>query len=242
MGESARGRVWWVPWIAVALVGLAALALALAAHPRAASAVGTVSVTGEGSVQAAPDTLSFQIGVSATAPTAAAALGHTNSRLASVEAVLFRTGVRRADVQTSNVSVNDNTNATGAIVSFTANDMLTVSTHDMSHAGAILDAAARAAGNEVQLYGVNYSLSQQSRAMASARQKAMRDAGAAAGNLARAGGARLGRVLSISEQQNSWSYPVPAGEAFAFKGAHVPLQSGSQTVSVQVKVVYALND
>ncbi|HSN02191.1 MAG TPA: SIMPL domain-containing protein [Acidimicrobiales bacterium] len=242
--EKGRGT-WARPWgIVSALVVAAALIVSAVVlrHPASAASPATVTVTGTGTAKGAPDTLSFQIGVNSTAATASAALEENNSRVGALESSLIANGITRKDMQTSDLNISTNTNNYGVVTGFTVSDVLSVTTHRLASAGRTLDAAVHVAGNGAQLYGVSFSLSHQSRVLAAARADAMKNARAAAGQYASAGGASVGRVLKISEQVTSTPLPYTLTDGgFAAAKASVPLQSGTASVSALVTVVYALN-
>lgn len=225
---------------AVVVAGSALAGVALGHSQTGATA--TISVTGSGTVQGTPDTMSFQIGVQSVARSAAAALIENNARMKSLEQALFAHGVAKKDVQTSGLNVFENTNNAGVVTGFSVVDNLNVTTHRPKSFGNIIDAAANAAGNGVQLSGVSFSISNESTLLASARAKAMRNAYGAASQLARGGHTSLGSIIHVTDQENAGPPPVFYSTAAdsAFKSSGVPIQAGSQTINVQVTVVYSL--
>ncbi len=225
-------------WVLVLVVAAAAVAVALASRPPGARR--TVSVTGTGTVQGAPDTMSVDVGVQTTASSASAALAQNNTDMGRLETALLAHGLTRAGLQTSNLSIYPNTDSRGRVTGFTVNDTLTATTHRLGEAGAALDAAARAVGNDVQLNGVSFSISSQSHLLDLARRAAVRNAHAAALEVTSASGTSLGAPLSIVDEESSSSPVVFAPTNFASAAAAIPIQRGSTSLSVQVKVVYAL--
>lgn len=209
-------------------------------HSRSAPP-GTISVTGSGTVQGTPDTVSFQIGVQNVAQSAAQALSANNARVSTLENSLLRDGVTPKDMQTSGLDIYENTNNQGAVTGFTVSDDLNVTMHQLSKAGAALDGAVRAAGNGIQLYGVSFSISNDSQLLATARAKAMQNARLEASQVAGGGGTALGSIVTITDQENSSPVIVPYTN-FQASGlaSGVPLRAGSQSVNVQVSVVYSL--
>jgi uncharacterized protein YggE len=115
---------------------------------------------------------------------------------------------------------------------------------DLAKAGATLSAAVDAGGNAVRVDSVGFALEDTSRLVSRARKGAVEDARAKAEQYAAAAGRSVGEVQSISEVVTS---PTPQylDQRFAYPTAEalaaVPLQAGSQDVSVQVTVVYALS-
>lgn len=235
--SNQRARAWGYGAIVVVLAVALVTALALRGHANAS----TITVTGNGTAQGVPDTLNYQIGVNSTASTAVAALEQNNARMSALQASLVRSGLTKADMQTSDLNVSTNTNASGQVTGFSVSDTLSVTTHHLTNAGQALDAAVHAVGNGVQLYGVSFSMSNQSRALAAARAQAMKNAHTAASQLASAGSTSVGRIVKITDQENASSPPIIMGSGFAVDKAAIPLQSGTQSVNVLVTVVYALN-
>ena len=233
----------WAIAAVLTVVVVAAIITAAVIDRPIGSAPGTISVTGSGTVQGVPDTVSFQIGVQNVAASAATALAANNARVRALESSLFAHGVARRDMQTSGLDIYANTNNQGAVTGFTVDNNVNVTMHDITAAGVALDAAVRVAGNGIQLSGINFSISNQSKYLAEARVKAMQDARTAATQVAKGGGASLGAIEKITDQENATSVTIPYPEFKASLGtaSSVPLQAGSQPINVQVAVVYALN-
>lgn len=210
-------------------------AVAVAAVAPAAGA--TVTVTGNGSVTVAPDTLTLQIGATTNASTAVAALDGNNAAVTRLESVLRSAGVAATDMQTSGLQLSANTNSHGAVTGYQASDQLTVTMHQLSSAGAVIDAAAHAVGNDVQIQGITFSRADTAPYERAARIAAVHQAATEAAALAAAAGDHLGGIVKITDEAASPPQILGAAPSSA---AAVPLQSGTTTVSAQVQVVYAL--
>jgi uncharacterized protein YggE len=200
----------------------------------------TIEVTGDGAVTGTPDTLTVQMATSTKALSATAALDLNNTEMNHLEPVLTRAGVKPADLQTNNIEVSPNYDSDGAITSYGAADDLTVTFHDIAHSGTIIDAATHAVGNDVQIQGISFSISNTSALLKAARIQAIRNAKAEASDLASGIGSPLGRVMKITDQEQT-TQPPPR-EFFGASAAKsaVPVQSGSEQLSVQVDAVYEL--
>jgi uncharacterized protein YggE len=220
--------------VAVGFVGV------VLGHSRA-GATSTITVTGSGTVHGTPDTINFQIGVSTVNPEATTALSENDAKVLALEKALEKNGVTKRDMQTSGLNIYDNTNNQGTVTGFTVQDTLSVTMHQVQKAGAAIDAAARAVGNGVQLNGVSFTITNDSKLLRAARIRAMDNARLAAGQLATAGGAHVTGIVKITDNENQSSgvyYPqFDAGEALH---AAVPIETGSQPVNVQVTVIYSL--
>jgi uncharacterized protein YggE len=226
----------------VVVVGLAAYAGSSASpRERTSGAPATVTVTGTGSVQGAPDTISFSLGVHTTAATATDAFARNNAQMAALVRTLRHDGRPASDLATSNLNLYMTYNNSGTATGFAVDDTLTVTTHRVGAAGRIIDDAVRATGPGIEMSGVTLSISDQSALMDRARAKAMAHARHAADQLARAGGRSLGAVVRITDQGSSNPIVYPLTFSASSAGRAVPIQSGRQTLSDQVSVVYALS-
>jgi hypothetical protein len=227
---------------ALALVGdvLAGVTLGRSSSSSPSS---TITVTGSGTAHGTPDTVSFQIGVSTVANSATQALANNNARVRALESALIGHGVTRRNLQTSGLDLYANYDSHGNVTGFTAEDDLNVTMHRISKAGAAIDAAANAAGNGARLNGLTFSISNQSKLLAAARASAMHNAYVEASDIVRAGKATLGNIVRVTDQENASTGVVYPGTAFATasNASRVPIEAGSQSINVQVTVVYALH-
>lgn len=217
--------------------------LADASNTGSTSANGsnTITTVGTGTVTGAPDTLTIGIGVSTTAPHAAVALSRNNDIAARVQQVLSRDGVAAKDIQTTGLSLQQ---AYPPSDGYQAYDEVTATIHDITKAGSVIDDALAPAGDAGRLQMVNFSLSSTDPFMASARRSAVASAKAEAEQLASAAGVHVGALVSISVQQSP-GYPqvfaaAPAGIGQGSGGTSVPLQAGTQQVTVDVTTVWAI--
>lgn len=207
------------------------------------SGASTITVTGSGTVTGTPNTMSFQIGVQTTASSATGALNENNLQVGRLESSLLANGIVKKNLQTSGLNIYTNTNSLNEVTGFTADDQLNVTTHDIKKAGAALDAAAQAVGNGIQLNGVTFSISNQSKLLAAARARAIKNAHTEAAQIAKGAGTTVGSIVKVVDQENSGTTGVfyPAAYDLSAAKSSVPIQRGSQTISVQVQAVYSLN-
>lgn len=242
--RSGRARD-LIALLAVVAIVLAAVSLVVATRASSSSSpTRTLNVTGSGTVTGVPDTVTFQLGVTTVRNQASEALQVNNRRVQSLERALVAQGVSRKNLQTSNFNIYQMTDSNGNPTGFSVSNTLQVTMHKIAKAGGAIDAAVAAVGNGVSFNGVSFSQSDQSRALASARTKAMNAARAAAASLATAGGVTLGAPLKIVDQENQSSpapYPFFRGAVATFSPAQTRLLPGTQTVTVQVSVTYQVN-
>ncbi len=197
-----------------------------------------LSVNASGAVSAAPDQATIQLGVTSQATTAAAALTQNSTDTAAVIASVVKLGVAEKDIQTSNFSVYPTYDTTGTrITGYQVNNSVTVTIRDLVKAGPLLDQVVQAGANNIT--GLNFSIADTSALVEEARTRAFTAAKAKAESMAKAAGVELGEIISVTESsQNAQSYPMAKIAMDAGVGA--PIQAGTQDVTVDVSIVYAL--
>jgi uncharacterized protein YggE len=200
-----------------------------------------ITVTGSATVQGTPDTVSFTIGVHTVESTATAALSDNNAEIVRLEQALEARGIAATDLQTSSLDVYANTDSSGTVTGFSVDDDLNVTTHEVSKAGEAIDTAAGAVGNDISLYGISFSISNESALLATARGEAMANARTEAQQVAAGGGLSLGPIVKVVDEENAQSTPYPEyGAAVPAAAGALEIERGTQPVTVQVSVVYGL--
>jgi hypothetical protein len=152
-------------------------------------------------------------------------------------------GVAERDIQTTDLSVNPNFDNKGHITGYNVSNTVTVTMHDIKTAGSIIDAAAAAVGNDVRLENVALSISNTSPLLAQARAAAVKDALAQGQQLADAAGVKLGAIRTIDDTGGQIPQPQMFAGAVgdgALRAAATPVQPGSQELSVDVNVKFAI--
>ena len=225
--------------IAALSLGLA-LSLPLATVSLAEG--GTITVTGEATVQATPDMATIMLGVTTDGETASEAMTANNAAVSAVLARLTAAGVEDRDLQTSNLSLNPNwvgydTGATPTIASYSAMNMLNVRVRDLAKLGELLDASITDGANT--LNGITFELSTPRPVMDEARKAAVADAKARAELLVAAAGETLGNLVSITETPN-YNSPMPMFRADAASAGTVPVASGQIGLMASVTITYEL--
>ena len=132
--------------VAAAIAGVAQPHLGRSATPSAGS---TITVTGNGTVDATPDQASFDFGVTTNGATAAEALSRNSSEARRIIAALKRAGIGSSDIQTTQVSLWPQTSSNGTrITGYQASNSVQV-TAALGKSGALVDAAVHAGANNV---------------------------------------------------------------------------------------------
>lgn len=219
-----------------------ALAMPMAA-PALADGAGNITIIGEASIAATPDMATISLGVTTEGMTAAEAMAANSKALSAVIERLKAAGIAENDLQTSNLSLSPNwvgydSGQTPTISNYMAMNMLNVRVRDLAALGSVLDASIADGANT--LNGITFELSAPRPVQDEARKAAVADAAAKAGLYAEAAGVKLGKVVSISEQQN-YNGPVPVFmEAKA--ASPVPVATGQIALQTSVTVTYEIAD
>jgi uncharacterized protein YggE len=214
--------------------------------------VGRIQVTGQGSVDVAPDMAVLALTVTREASTANAALEANSSAMEKVLEAMKSEGVESRDLQTSGFYIqpryhypspeSSDDHKAPRIVAYVVRNSLTVRVRDISAVGAVLDTSVSLGVNEGG--NIVFTNEDPSAAITEARILAVNDAMAKANTLAEAAGVKAGRLLEISEQTHQ---PRPMAMAAAemsmvrSKGA-VPVATGENTYRVTVNVSYAIDE
>ena len=141
-------------------------------------------------------------------------------------------------MQTNDLSVQPVLDDQNRVTGYEATNTVTARIRDLTKAGAIVDAAAEKAGDNIVVQGITFSIDDDSNLLAAARAKATKRARAQAEQLASGADVEVGDVQSISE--SSSSVPVSYSARDAAEAAGTPIQPGSQTLSVSATVVFTI--
>jgi uncharacterized protein len=199
----------------------------------------TITVTGEGIVETAPDQATISLGVTTNADTAVAALAANSAAMTTMMEQLKAAGVAAADLQTANLSLSPNwsgydSSSTPSIAGYVASNMLNVRVRDLDALGTILDAAVSDGANTMN--GITFGLAEPNPVMNEARSRAVADATSRATVLAMAAGATLGPIVTITE---GGTFPGPA-PMFRAEASAVPVASGELAMTASVTVTFEI--
>lgn len=200
----------------------------------------TITVDATGSVKGQPDQATLMLGVQVERPTAQAALADAGAKASALIASLKAQGVKEADITTADVSLWPRTDNEGkTVLGYTAGTTVSVLVRGVDKVGPTIDGAVAAAGNDVRLGGVSFSIADTTALATKARDAAVQEAKTQAATLAAAAGVKVGAVVAVSTA----SYDLPQPQVFAAGGATdaaMPIQPGIQQVSARVSVVFEL--
>ena len=208
----------------------------------------TVTVTGQYTMDAAPDVAYVYLGITNDALTAKEA-GEKNAQVMDkIKKALIKVGVDKQDIEVSSYYLNPKYNyrsGSSTIIGHTASHTLKVKTTDIKEVGKLIDAALKAGANRVN--NVQFDLSKEKRQKVNQEilGKAAQEAKSKAKILAISLDAKLGKVMTITE--NNYNYqPYYRNMDFAVGGMAkaeiAPTQINPREVktSASVQVVFEL--
>ena len=207
-------------------------------------------VTATGRSESRPDEARLQLGVQSDAASAGEASRLNREKMDQVTSALGRLGVKPADLQTRNLSLNriDHGPERGR---FRAYNVVEVTMRDMSKVGDAVTAVTEAGANV--LSGPNLRVSNTDAANKSAYAMAYRNARGRAEAYAEAADLQIGRVLGIYDGgvvPQTYSMDMMAQEARGMATVapaapppppqSAPFSAGTNTSEVRVRVDFAL--
>jgi uncharacterized protein YggE len=246
--ERGKTRSWLVMAGALVLGALLACGVARTAPQALAADAPTrsVTVTGQGIVNAQPDVVVLQLGVSVEAATVADARSQAATAAAAVIAAVKADGIADQDVRTVSFNIGpryDNNNGQQVLRGYDVNNVLQVKIRNLDSVGKVIDDATAAGGNATVVQSISFSLENTDPVAHQARLLAIQDAKSKADDYATAAGATLGQVMTIDEQSSVTPTPfnaVPPAPSAAVAAPRTPVESGTLQIRVQVTVTYQL--
>jgi uncharacterized protein YggE len=219
--------------VAAAIAGVAQPRLGRSATPTAGT---TITVTGNGTVDATPDRASFDFGVTTDGATASEALSRNASQARSIIAALKKAGIGSSAIQTTQVSLWPQTAHGGRVITgYQASNSVRV-TAALDKSGALVDAAVGAGANNVD--GPSLDTADTAAIHNEALKQALGQAKGKAQALAAAAGLTLGAPLKVRE--GGQATPIVYAQALESPaGAAPPIEAGTQKIQESVTVTYS---
>jgi uncharacterized protein len=224
---------------AVAVAGLAAVALAGVGLPTAAHGdagiTRTITVDGTGTVKVTPDRAGFSFGVDSRAATAQEASAENAAAMQRLIAALKQAGITDDNLQTDQVSVWPSSDSNGKVTGYTASGSVSVQT-SVKRAGDIVDVASGAGATNVS--GPNLTVADTDAYESEALHRALADARRKARAVADAAGGSVGAVVKVVEGGSAAPYPMVFDTARA--QAKTPVEPGTVDQTAALTVTFAL--
>ena len=236
----------------LAIAGLATLVLAVACTtketvqvlPGGGQAQG-ISVTGTGEASGGPDLALLTLGVSSEEKSVKEAREKAAGAMEAVLKSLKDKGVEEKDIQTRQLSIEpqfDYGDGRQELRGFRVTNIVSAKLRDLDKVGEVIDGAAEAGGDLIQVQGLSFTIEEPDDLRAQAREEAVNEARAKAERLAELAGVKLGKPISISEE-GFFQPPMPFAAAPLAREAEAvetPIQPGELEVSVSVSVLFAI--
>jgi uncharacterized protein len=201
-----------------------------------------VEISGEGSVSAAPDFARVTLGVTSTGKNAGEAMAANAKAANALVSLVKAEGVAPADIQTSELSISPmfsqappGQQTAPTITGYSVSNNLTVTLRDIPRLGALLDKAVAAGVNSI--YGIGFGHNDPSALLDKARPLAVADARRKAEIYASAGGARIGRLMVLTEEAGR---QMPVAFSRAYAPAPTPIEAGEDKLTVTVTARFEL--
>ncbi len=205
-----------------------------------------LSVSGTGTANLTPDMAYINIGVHTEKQTAAKAVAENNTQTQKVIQALTDAGIDQKDIRTTNFSIYPNdkydpqTGQPTGERTYVVDNTVMVTVRDLTKLGGLLDTVVQAGANTVS--SIQFDVADKDKALAPARDAAVKDANAKAQELAASAGVQLGELISVSYQDTPVSpmYDVRGAGGAAAQASAVPIQPGQLTFTVTVNETYAI--
>ena len=206
-------------------------------HSGSGTPQGQLTVTASGSAWVKPDEAQIGVGAQETADTAPAALQKLSTVAGGMLKALRAYGVQAADIQTSNLNLNQSYGPNGQLQGYQAQEQFTITTRDLRQLGAVVTAATAAGAN--QLNGLTLTTADPNAGQQQAVQAALKAAGAQARAEAAELGVTLGGVRTVHLVNTATPLPIAFSVDHAAAAQAAPIATGNQQVQVSVQVTYS---
>ncbi len=227
----------------VVTVGVLALLLSACG---ATSQQRTLSVSGTGQAQLAPDIAYIYVGAHTENTSAADAVAANNDQTQKIIDALKKAGIADKDIRTTNFSIypqdkfDPQTGQPTGQKTYVVDNTVYVTVRKLDQLGDLLDTVVKAGANTVN--SVQFDVVNKADALKQARADAVKDAEAQAQELAASAGLTLGSIQSISFMDNQ---PIVfdgkgGGGGAPMAAASVPIQAGQLSFTVTVNVTYTV--
>lgn len=202
----------------------------------------TVTVTGEAKSQQKNQIANFTAGVNIVKEKKEDAVGEVNQKVAALIESLKAFGIAPEDIKTQNLSVyqqQDYLKPTATTL-WSVNNSIEIVLRDISKTADLTNLLNSSGANNV--YGPNFGFDDVSIIQKSLFGEAIEDAKIKAKIIAKASGRKLGKVVTVNENESNGVNPLfLAKENIGGLGGGTPVETGSATISQSVTVSFELN-
>lgn len=202
-----------------------------------------IDLTVSETVEAKPDIATFSTGVQTMAPTASEAVRQNNSQMAAVVARLKKLGIADRDIQTTQISLNqqfDYRDGSPVFKGYQAANMVNAKLRDLKKLSAFLDALAT--DGATNFNGPTFGVDDDSKYREAARDKTWATATARAKAMARKAGYADVRVLRVEENDGQGgNYPMPVmARAMDASEKSTPIAPGELSIGTTLSFTFEM--
>lgn len=211
----------------------------------------TINVTGDGLVFAKPDMVTIQTSISQTKSTSREALETVNQKISQIQDILTNSGISKDDIQTTNLSIYTEYDWSGnlrKVLGQTASQSLTFDVKNIddkaTKVSEIIDKIANV--DDVTINSVDFGILNKETILSKARELAFDKAKQKAEELAKLGGVRLLKPVSITDssfdtkQTDLINYKSDSLALGASPISATNISTGQLQISLQVAVVFGI--
>lgn len=203
----------------------------------------TLSLSARGEALTTPDKVDITTGVTSEGQTARAALDKNTDSMTKVVDGLKAAGIAPKDIQTTNFSISPiyekkKQGYAAFITGYRVSNQVHITVHDTKKLGEILDTVVSLGANKIN--AIKFGVSEPEPLKDKARKEAVANAIANAELYAAAARVELGPVLSISEESGVVMPRFEAAAAPMARASAVPIEAGTTTVQVRVRMTWEL--
>jgi len=203
----------------------------------------TISLSATGAVKTTPDKVDITTGVTSEGQTARDALDKNTEAMTKVVDGLKKAGIDAKDIQTTNFSVSPvyeqrKQGQAAFITGYRVTNQVHIIVRDTKKLGDILDTVVSVGAN--QIGSISFGVSEPEALEDEARKQAIRNAIADAKLYAETAGVELGPVLTITEEDGGYIPRYAEAAAPMAMDKAVPIEAGTTTVQVRVRVTWEL--
>jgi len=202
-----------------------------------------IQVTGTGSAFGKPDIAILRLGVSTERKSVEEAREEAAVVMQRLIDSLKNNGIDENDLQTKNFSIQpqyDYIDGKMVLRGYRVTNTVSAKIRSLDKVGEIIDDAANAGGDIVQIQSIQFSIDDPKKLKEQARIEAMKDAKSKAETLAEEGGVKIGKPISISESSGTYMPTYNLDEKATAGGGTTPIETGELEVSVTVTVIYEI--
>lgn len=232
--------------ISLALAGLVGLGVVSVPAEAGSAAVGTITVTGTGSMILKRDQATTNLAVTALADKAANAMAQATSSYNIVRKAILDLGIRPDNLTTTGISLYPEwtypQNGGKPILSGYRAYVSVQVTTNVPNSARVLDAVMSVGGDAVSIGGISFDVADPEAVSDTSRVRAVANAKTKARDYAEALGQRIGRALKVVETSAAIPMPIYRSMAKADAGSVLEIDPGTQKVTSSVSIIFALID